>query len=1040
VRAAPARASAPAAYAELQTVSNFSFGHGASDPEELVLQAASLGLAALGLADHASLAGIVRAHVAARQAGLRLVVGARLDPTDGAALLCYPSDRAAYARLTRLLTLGRRRAGKGSCRLDRADLLAAAEGQNLILLPPERPDAAFAAEAAAWAARAPGRVFLAARARLDGDDRRRIGRLAELAGACGTPLVAVNDVLYHHPARRPLQDVLTALRLGCRVDEAGWRLEANAERHLKAPAEMARLFAPWPEALANSLVIVARSRFSLDELRYAYPAEDPGDGLTPQQRLERLVGEGAARRYPEGVPAKVAAALADELALIGRKDYAPYFLTVHDLVGFARRHGILCQGRGSAANSAVCFCLFITHVDPARFDLLFARFISDARDEPPDIDVDFEHERREEVIQYLYARYGRDHAALTATVIRTRARSALRDVGKALGLSDDVVGALARSRWGSGRELPDPAQVRALGLDPDQPLLARALALAAELIGFPRHLSQHVGGFVICRDRLDELVPIENARMADRTVIEWDKDDIDALGLMKVDVLALGMLSCVRRAFALLEAHHGRAPTLATVPAEDPAVYRMLGRADAIGVFQVESRAQMAMLPRLRPACFYDLVVEVAIVRPGPIQGEMVHPYLRRRAGKEAVEYPSPELRAVLHRTLGVPLFQEQVMRIAIVAAGFTPAEADRLRRSMASFRRTGQVAAFRDKLVAGMVARGYPADFAERVFRQIEGFAEYGFPESHAAAFAQLAYVSAWLKCHYPAAFACALLNSQPMGFYAPAQIVRDAAAHGVAILPADINASAWDCTLEPPGPALRLGLRQIHGLSAAAARRLLHHRAGGYSSPQALAERAALGPEPLEALARADAFASLGLSRRAALWAVRAARADPPPLLAGLEPAEPAAALPEAAPGEEVAADYASLTLSLRDHPLALLRPILTLPGLIPAAALPGRRGRATVAGLVLTRQRPGTAGGVVFLTLEDETAFANIVVWPALFEASRPLVLSARCLAVRGRVQSEDGVTHLIAESLTDLSAELDRLARDGPSLIPVSRDFH
>ncbi|CAA7621411.1 error-prone DNA polymerase [Magnetospirillum sp. UT-4] len=1029
-------------YAELHITTNFTFLDGASHPEELAVAAAALGLSALAVTDRNSLAGVVRAHGAAKRAGIRLVVGCRLVPEDGAECLCFPTDRAAYGRLSRLLTLGKRRAEKGECRLTGADIAAQAEGQLFIVLPPDRPDDGFIAELAGWARRCPGRVWLAAAWRFDGGDRRRLAALAGLAAGAGIGLVATNDVRYHVPERRPLADVLTCVRAGCTVGEAGWRLAANGERHLKPPAEMARLFAEYPQAVANTLDIAARCRFSLDELRYEYPAEAEEGGRSPQQRLEDYTRAGAAGRYPAGVPAKVEAALAHELALIAQLAYAPYFLTVHDIVGFARSQGILCQGRGSAANSAVCYCLGITNVDPAVFDLLFERFISAERGEPPDIDVDFEHERREEVIQYIYARYGRDRAGLTATVIHYRSRSAIRDVGKALGLSEDTVAALARTHWGFSSRPIDEARVRELGFDPSEPTLRQALDLAAELTGFPRHLSQHVGGFVISRGPLDELVPIENARMEGRTVIEWDKDDLDALGLIKVDVLALGMLSCVRKAFDLLQAQ-GLAIDLATVPREDPAVYEMLCAGDSVGVFQVESRAQMTMLPRLRPRCFYDLVIEVAIVRPGPIQGDMVHPYLRRRDGKEAVEYPSKDLERVLGKTLGVPLFQEQVMQIAIVAAGFTPAEADSLRRSMAAFRRTGRVGEFRDKLIRGMLERGYRPDFAERVFRQIEGFAEYGFPESHAASFAHLVYVSAWLKRHHPALFACALLNSQPMGFYAPAQIVRDAQSHGVRVLPVDVNASHWDCTIEAkPGEvgALRLGLRQVRGLQEKAARRLVECRGAGYPSPQALWRRAGLEPRALELLAEADAFAALGLPRRQALWAVKALSAPPPPLFAGLEEPvrEPEVALPEASKGEEVVSDYRALKLSLKAHPLALLRPELAAAGMVPASRLTTAKGKVAVAGLVLVRQRPGTASGVVFVTLEDESGTANLVVWPQVFEAHRKTVMRAGLIRVDGRVQREGKVVHVVADRLTDLSFLIRRLA--GPELRLESRDFH
>jgi error-prone DNA polymerase len=1041
----------PHRYAELQVTTNFSFLRGASHPDELVVTAAALGLEAMAVTDRNSLAGVVRAHETARQLGLRLVVGARLDLTDGASLLCLPTDRAAYGRLTRLLSLGKRRARKGECQIAQADVAAHGEGQILLVLPPEGqavlPDQAFARQLAEWRGGFPGRVYLAAQRRFDGEDGRRQAGLARLAAEAGAPLVATNDVHYHSPARRPLQDVVTCIREGCTIAEAGWRLAPNAERHLKPAAEMARLFAGFPEAVARTVEIVDRCRFSLDELAYEYPIEATADGLSPQQGLARLTWEGAAQRYPQGVPEAVRTALLHELQLIEELAYAPYFLTVHDLVRFARSRGILCQGRGSAANSAVCYVLGITAVDPAQFDLLFERFVSAARNEPPDIDVDFEHERREEVIQYIYQTYGRERAGLAATVIHYRGRSAIREVGKAMGLSVDTVAALARTNWGWSRQPVDAAQVRELGLDPEEPTLARTLALTGQLIGFPRHLSQHVGGFVMTKGRLDELVPIENAAMKDRTVIEWDKDDLDALGLLKVDVLALGMLTCIRKAFDLLARHKGPSLDLATVPREDPAVYAMLSRADSIGVFQVESRAQMTMLPRLKPRCFYDLVIEVAIIRPGPIQGDMVHPYLRRREGREKVEFPSPELEAVLGKTLGVPLFQEQAMRLAIVAGGFTPAEADQLRRAMATFRASGKVAAFRDKLIDGMTARGYDRAFAERVFQQIEGFGSYGFPESHAASFAHLVYVSAWLKCHHPEVFACALLNSQPMGFYAPAQIVRDAAEHGVEIRPVDVNASRWDCTLEGGRDAtlvLRLGLRQIKGLAQKAGEAVVAARGNGYPTPHALWRRAGLPRDALEALAEADAFGSLGLTRREALWAVRAFTAAPPPLFAaaGVEApvAGPPVALPAMSLGEEVVEDYARLRLSLKAHPVGLLRDRLAGLGIVPARHLEGRHGgRISVAGLVLVRQRPGSAGGVIFMTLEDETGVANIVVWPPLFERYRKAVLTGSLLRVDGRVQRQGQVIHVVAEHIDDLSPALTILTGGQQGLKSDSRDF-
>ncbi|MFQ3623950.1 MAG: error-prone DNA polymerase, partial [Acetobacteraceae bacterium] len=830
------------------------------------------------------------------------------------------------------------------------------------------------------------------------------------------------------------------------VETLGHAAEANAERHLKPPAEIERLFARHGEAVARTLEVVRACRFSLDELRYEYPDEIVEPGRTAQETLAERAWEGAAQRWPGGVPAEVRARIEHELALIGRLGYAPYFLTVHEIVRFARARGILCQGRGSAANSAVCYALGITAVDPAKHDLLFERFVSAARNEPPDIDVDFEHERREEVIQWIYDRYGRHRAGLAATVIHWRERMAVREVGRAMGLSEDVTGRIAASSWGPGRESGLAAQAAALGLDTAEPRLAATLSLAEALIGFPRHLSQHVGGFVITRGPLIELCPVVNAAMAGRTTIEWDKDDIEALGMLKVDVLALGMLTCIRKAFDLIAAHHGRRHTLATVPPEDRSVYSMLSRADSLGVFQVESRAQMAMLPRLKPRTFYDLVIEVAIVRPGPIQGDMVHPYLRRRNGEEPVSFPSAELEAVLGRTLGVPLFQEQAMKIAIVAAGFTAEEADRLRRAMATFRKVGIIHEFRAKLVEGMVARGYARDFAERCFRQIEGFGTYGFPESHAASFALLVYVSAWIKCHHPAAFACALLNSQPMGFYAPAQIVRDARAHGVLVRPPDVNASLWDSTLEPAGDsaggvALRLGLREVKGLRAADGAALVEARTAGNARPfetmEEIARRTGLGRAALERLAEADAFASLGLSRREALWQARAQQA-PPPLLAAAEGdlfAEPSPALPAMTLGEEVVADYAALALSLKAHPLALLRGDLARLGCRDtralAAARPGSRVR--LAGLVLVRQRPGSAKGVVFVTLEDEFGQANLVVLPPVLARFRAAIVAARLMVAEGTVERQDygaaPILHLVARRVADRSDLLATLHAKG-----------
>jgi error-prone DNA polymerase len=1040
-------------YAELQVTSNFSFLHGASHPEELVARAAALGHEAIAITDRNTLAGVVRAHLAARETGIRLVVGARLDFTDAPSLLCLPMQRDAYGRLSQLITTGRRRAPKGECHLGIGDFLTHADGQIAIVLPPPKahPAKDFPEHLRRIAAAMPGRCYLAGQNLLEGGDQRKLAALNALGHDVGAPLVAANDVHYHEPDRRDAQDAFAAIRHHCTVAKAGYRLFANAERHLKPADEMARLFDRWPEAVARTAEIARRCRFSLDELKYEYPDDEAPEGVAPQEHLEKLTREGALEHYPDGVPEAVRDQLSHELALIDELGFANYFLTVHDIVRFARSRGILCQGRGSAANSAVCYCLGITAVDPARMDLLFERFISAERGEPPDIDVDFEHERREEVIQYIYAKYGRERAGLAATVIHYRARSALRETAKAMGLSRDVEDALAATVSGRRKGAVDDDHIRAEGLNPAEPTMAHALRLARTITGFPRHLSQHVGGFVITRDRLDTLVPVANAAMENRTTIEWDKDDLNALGILKVDILALGMLSCIRKAFALLEDHHGRKVDLATVPVEDPAVYDMLCRADSVGVFQVESRAQMSMLPRLKPRTFYDLVIEVAIVRPGPIQGDMVHPYLRRRNGEETIDYPSEALREVLGKTYGVPLFQEQAMKIAIVAAGFTPSEADGLRRAMATFRRLGTIHTFRDKMIGGMTERGYERDFAERCFKQIEGFGDYGFPESHAASFALLVYVSSWLKCHYPAAFACALLNSQPMGFYAPAQIVRDARDHGVCVRPVDVNHSFWDCTLEDlegNGPALRLGLRQIKGFREDDAERLVSVRETGNARPFSDADdmwrRCGLAPAVLNRLAQADAFGSMNLSRRQAQWDVRRLPASPLPLFAetGEGIHEPDANLPEMAPGEEVSHDYASIRLSLKAHPLALLRDGLTADGIIPASQLAKTENgkRIAVAGLVITRQRPGTASGVIFATLEDETGIANIIVWPKMFERYRKETLASKLLVVEGELQREGIVIHVIAHRLIDRTTDLYALA-DGaaPSTSYRSRDF-
>ena len=1047
------------AYAELQVTSNFSFLRGASHPEELVGEAAALGHAAVAIADRNTLAGAVRAHEAAKRADIRLLVGARLDLADAPSLLSFPTDRTAYGRLARLLTIGRRRAPKGECHLGLADVIAHGAGQVMIAVAPDVPDAAFAGVLGKLRDHFKKRLYLAVQNLYRGDDTRRLAALSAIAEDCRVPLVATNDVHAHVPARRALHDVLTCIREHRTLFDAGFRLHANAERHLKPADEMARLFRGRPDVVARTLEVAGACRFGLDELRYEYPVDPVPGGRTPLDELVRLAWAGAAERYADGVPEKVGTQITHELTLIGDLDYAPYFLTVHDIVRFARSRGILCQGRGSAANSAVCYCLGITAVDPSRIDLLFERFVSAERDEPPDIDVDFEHSRREEVIQYIYAKYGRRHAGMTATTIRYRAKSAIREVGKIFALSGDAIVALQGAAWRRSPDEITDAHIRDAGLDPGDRTVRLVMELSRELIGFPRHLSQHTGGMVMTKGPLSDVVPIENAAMAGRTVIEWNKDDLDVLGILKVDVLGLGMLTCLRKAFEAIERHHGRALTLATVPAEDPKVYDMLCRGDSVGVFQVESRAQMSMLPRLRPRNFYDLVIEVAIVRPGPIQGDMVHPYLRRRRGEEGVNYPSAELEQVLAKTLGVPLFQEQAMRIAIVAAGFTPAEADALRRAMATFRRFGEIHAFRQRFIDGMLARGYVRDFAERCFKQIEGFADYGFPESHAASFALLVYVSAWLKCHYPAAFACALLNSQPMGFYAPAQIVRDVREHGVEVRPVDVNASDWDCTLEDAGDrgggALRLGLRQVKGLAQKDAASLATARGGGYPSIGALWRRASLSKAALETLARADAYRSLDLNRRQALWAVAGLDEAPGPLFAGLDDAgtrpEPPVVLPEMALGEEVAEDYRTLRLTLKRHPLALLRRGLEDDGFGPCAHLASlaRGRRAKVAGLVTARQRPATAKGVIFLTLEDESGIANLIVWASVFERFRRAVLSAGLLGVAGTVQREGTVIHVLAERLFDLTGRLSDLEGETPRpggadarrrLGLTSRDFH
>ena len=1041
-------------YAELQVTSHFSFLRGASSCDELFGQAAALGIEALAVVDRNSLAGIVRAHEAAKATGVRLIVGCRLDLADGMSVLVYPTDRSAYSQLCRLLSLGKSRAGKAKCHLEWADLVTYGDALLAVLVP-DRADDECGLRLRRLRDAFGDRAYLALSLRRRPNDQLRLHELANLATQLRVPTIVTNDVLFHEPGRRILQDVVTSIRHNVTIDDLGDRRERHADRYLKPPEEMHRLFSRYPEALARTIEITERCQFSLDELAYQYPEERDDPALTPQQTLEQLTWAGAVERYPEGLPDSVRTTIEHELRLIEKLDYAPYFLTVNSIVRFARSRDILCQGRGSAANSAVCYVLGITSIDPGRNDLLFERFVSEERREPPDIDVDFEHERREIVMQWVFDTYGRDHAALCSTVIRYRTKGALRDVGKALGLPEDLIKTLSGQVWGWSEDGVAERHLKELNLNLADRRLKLTLDLARQLMGAPRHLSQHPGGFVLTHDRLDDLVPIEPATMADRQVIEWDKDDIDALRFMKVDVLALGMLTCMKRGLDLLAEHKDIRLDLSTIPAEDPRTYAMIRKADTLGTFQIESRAQMSMLPRLKPRTYYDLVVQVAIVRPGPIQGDMVHPYLRRREGLEPVHYPKPELEKVLGKTLGVPLFQEQAMRVAIECAGFTPGEADMLRKSMATFKHTGGVSAFEEKLVSGMVANGYDEDFAQRTFKQLEGFGSYGFPESHAASFALIAYASAWLKCWHPDVFCAALLNSQPMGFYAPAQIVRDARDHGVEIRPVCINASRWDCTLEPTEDdtrfAVRLGLRRVKGLANADAATITAARADRpFASVDDLWKRAGVPVAALTRIAEADAFrAAFGLARREALWAIKALRDEPLPLFAaaaaredgaGAECNEPPVALRPMTAGREVVEDYGHLGLSLRNHPVAFLRDNLSRRPIVTCRqAMEERDGRwLEAAGIVLVRQRPGSAKGVMFITLEDETGIANLVVWPKVFEANRRTVLSARMMAVRGRIQREGDVVHLVAQKITDLTADLASIGnRDTAFPLPHGR---
>lgn len=1042
--------SSPADYAELHCISNFSFLRGASHPEELVIQAAKRGYSALALTDECSLAGAVRAFLAAREAHLRLILGSEFRLSSQLRLVLLATDRAGYGNLSELISVARRRAPKGEYRLHADDLVRYGGNCLLLWINAERCDAAVARDTGDWVREHfAGRAWLGVTRQLDGHDRQRLQTLAALGEQVRLPLVACGGVHMHIRRRHLLRDTLTAIRRGVRIQDAGHALPANAEPYLRSRVRLNRLY---PRSLLDETVRIAeRCHFSLDELRYQYPEELVPEGLSPDTYLRQLTEAGLRRRWPQGAPCKIRDLIEHELALIGELRYEPYFLTVYDIVQFARSRDILCQGRGSAANSAVCYCLGITEVDPSRIETLFERFISRQRGEPPDIDVDFEHQRREEVIQYIYRKYGRERAALAATVITYRPRSALRDVGKALGMNLDQLERLSKTlHWQDGRKIAEQ-RLREAGFDPANPLIRRLMQLVNELIGFPRHLSQHVGGFVITRDALNRMVPIENAAMPERSVIQWDKDDLDALGLLKVDCLALGMLSAIHRCFDLLERHYGIRMGMDGVPAEDARVYDMISRADTMGVFQIESRAQMSMLPRLRPACFYDLVIEVAIVRPGPIQGNMVHPYLRRRQGLEPASYPSDAVRDVLERTLGIPIFQEQVIKLATVAAGFTPGEADQLRRSMAAWRRHGQILEFEQRLVDGMRGHGYPEQFARQLFQQILGFGEYGFPESHAASFALLVYVSAWLKYYYPSAFTCALLNSQPMGFYTPRQLVDELRRHAGDVQPVDVTRSDWECTLEKlgklgsestfkkidsdPNFTLRLGLQMVKGLSRRGAQGVIKARSRRpFRDVADLALRARLDRGDLEALAAANALTSLAGHRHRARWAC-----------AGIEPQHPLlekASLAEATPllripgeGEELVADHASTGLSLGRHPLALLRTRLTRLGLRPARhILACRHGSFTrTAGIITTRQSPGSASGVMFITLEDETGMTQVIVWPGLVQQQRAVLLQARLLAVAGEVQREGEVIHLIAKRLRDYSHLLGKL-------VPQSRDFH
>lgn len=1026
-------------YTELQITTNFTFLRGASHPEEMVNQAAAYNYSAVAITDRNTFAGIVRGHIAAKKCGISFIPGCRLDLLDGPGLLAFPTDAAAYSQLSNLLTMGNFRTEKGKCDLYREDVYHHARGSKFIILPPpslnERFDFddSFTKSLKEYRDAFGDHLYMAATRTYNGDDQKKLYRLARLSNRLGIPMVATNDVHYHHPSRRELQDVVTCVREKCTIYNAGFRLYQNAERYLKSVEEMIRLYKQYPEAIYRTQEITDACRFSLDQLKYKYPKEISSSGRSPQEELVFLTWQGAKQIFGETIPDKIRQNIEYELKFIQELNYAEYFLTVHDIVRYARKNKILCQGRGSAANSTVCYCLGITSVDPSKFDLLFERFISAARNEPPDIDVDFEHERREEVMQYIYNKYGRDRAAVVATVTQQHHKGAIRDVGKAMGLSVDTINRLSGLIWDFKDEGFDRSRIVSQGINPDDPTIKKVLELTDQFMGFPRQLGQHTGGFVITDGKLSDLCPILNARMEDRTNIEWNKDDIDALGFLKIDILALGMLTCIRKAFDLAKEHYDLNLTLANIPQDDPAVYEMISHADTIGVFQIESRAQMAMLPRLKPKCFYDLVIEVAIVRPGPIQGDMVHPYLRRRDGVEPVEYPSIELKEILQRTLGVPLFQEQAMKIAIVAAGFTPTEADQLRRSMATFKANGLISHFEDKLINGMTSNGYSLQYAQRVFRQLEGFGSYGFPESHAVSFALLVYVSSWIKCYYPDAFACALLNSMPMGFYQPAQIVIDARNHGVEVRPVDVNYSQWDNILEEKSGkycAVRLGFRQISGIREDDMALLIDRRRDGYDTVHDL-RKAGLSEATLEKLADADAFRSMNLDRRNALWKMSTKDHQNESIFSGPfseDNNEKEIALPPMRESEHVVYDYSSMSLSLKAHPISFLRRELDQLRILPAAALKDARDGdiVKVSGLILVRQRPGTASGICFITLEDETGITNLVVFRQLFDKYRKEIIQSRLLMVEGKLQREGEVIHVIARRCFNISRLLQQLA--------------